>query len=330
MEKQLFFRMDFAFMVGYIKKKSGKAERLMKRPLLYLLWVCLLAAASCSPEEERIPAASYAQQAKPAALPEDRFLTIAHRGASAYLPEHTLPAYALAVEMGADYIELDLRMTKDGRLAVIHDNDLERIGGTGGQVSDKTMDELKNVSPGPAFNEENPELAQTSHEQLSIPELRDVLIRFGTAVNYYIELKAPPEGGGMEKAVIGELERYGITEKAGQHDLPPVILQSFSEESLIRLHKMRREIPLIQLYSFKDNADLSSEDLEYLQSYASGIGIPAASAHAGFIEKVEGWELDVHVFTVNEEQDILRLIRMGADGVFTDRPDVARRVSSYE
>ena len=322
------FGMDLAFPVRYIERKQERRNPPMNRRSLLLSAVLLFVLAACSPEKELLPATGSFSQAEPAPLPEDRFLTIAHRGASAYRPEHTLPAYILADEMGADYIELDLRMTKDGRLAVIHDQELQRITGTSGKVSDMSMAELKKVSAGAAFNEENPDLAQASYEQLTIPELRDVLMRFGTSVNYYIELKDPPEGGGMEQAVISELEQYGITESTGQRQLPPVILQSFNKESLMRLHEMRPDIPLIQLYSFKENADLSSEELEQLRGYASGIGVPAASAHAGFIGKMQGRGLDVHVFTVNEEQDIRRLIDMGADGVFTDRPDVSRRISA--
>ncbi|SDE06712.1 glycerophosphoryl diester phosphodiesterase [Bhargavaea beijingensis] len=296
-----------------------------KRFLIFTI-VFLFVIAACSPKQELSPASGSLDKAEPALLPEDRFLTIAHRGASAYRPEHTLPAYILADEMGADYIELDLRMTKDGRLAVIHDNELQRITGTTGKVSDMLMDELKTVSAGTVFNDRNPDLAKLSYEQLTIPELRDVLMQFGTSVNYYIELKSSLKDSGIEESVIAELERYGITENQGQHDVPPVILQSFSEESLMRIHEIRPEIPLIQLYSFKENADLSPSELELLSSYASGIGIPADSAHAGFIEKIKRWGLDVHVFTVNEEKSIRKLIDMGVDGIFTDRPDVVREI----
>ena len=81
----------------------------MKRVMMVLL-LLLLSSGSTKPTVER------------ASLPDDEFLVIAHRGASAYAPPHTLAAYELAVQMGSDYIELDLHMTKDGKLVALHDS----------------------------------------------------------------------------------------------------------------------------------------------------------------------------------------------------------------
>ncbi|WP_040227264.1 glycerophosphodiester phosphodiesterase family protein [Bhargavaea cecembensis] len=270
---------------------------------------------------------------EPAALPDDRFLTIAHRGASAYRPEHSIPAYLLADEMGADYIELDLQMTKDGKLAVIHDSRLDRLTGTDERVKDLTLAELKSLPYGKLFNEEHPDLADSDYAGISFSGLIDVLARFGTSVNYYIELKSPDRSGKMEEAVIRDLTAYGIIGdppmEPGPGGLPPIILQSFSEDSLMRLHEKRPDIPLIKLYSFKGNAaDLHSDEIRKLQNYASGIGIPAGSTHAGFVEKIQGRGIDVHIFTVNDEDEIRKFIDMGADGIFTDRPDVAVRLSA--
>ncbi|SIT71308.1 glycerophosphodiester phosphodiesterase family protein [Edaphobacillus lindanitolerans] len=267
----------------------------------------------------------------PVALPNGRFLTIAHRGASAYRPEHSIPAYLLADEMGADYIELDLQMTKDRQLVVVHDSRLDRLAGIPDRVQDLTLDELKRIPYGGQFNEENPGLADQGYTGISFSGLTDVLSRFGSTVNYYIELKSPGNSGQMEEAVVSDLISFGIigddSTGTDAEGLPKVILQSFSERSLLRLHELRPDIPLIQLYPFKGNADLSSAAIRKLSGYASGVGIPASSAHPAFIDKLHGQGLDVHVFTVNDEDEIRGFIDMGTDGIFTDRPDLAVRLS---
>ncbi|MET3575023.1 glycerophosphodiester phosphodiesterase family protein [Bhargavaea ullalensis] len=267
----------------------------------------------------------------PVLLPDDRFLTIAHRGASAYRPEHSIPAYLLADEMGADYIELDLQMTRDGQLAVIHDNRLDRLAGMPERVRDLTLDEMRRIPYGNHFNEENPGIADPDFAGVTFSGLSDVLSRFGNTANYYIELKDPGKWGEMEEAVLRDLTAYGIIgERDVESDpegLPRVILQSFSEQSLIRLHELRPDIPLIRLYSFKGEAHLSSSTVRKLAGYASGVGIPAASAHSDFIEKMHDAGLAVHIFTVNDEDEIQKFIDMGADGIFTDRPDAAVRLS---
>ena len=111
-----------------------------------LLLTCLLIISGCTqPSVQRAP------------LPADDFLVIAHRGASAYAPDHTLAAYEMAVQMDADYIELDLQLTKDGKLVALHDTviSFQNVDRT---IADITLDELKLYSPGEEFNEENPAL----------------------------------------------------------------------------------------------------------------------------------------------------------------------------
>lgn len=99
------------------------------------------------------------------------FIIIAHRGASGYAPEHTMEAYKLAVEMGADYIEIDLRMTSDGILVVMHDESVNRTTNGKGLVSSQSIKNLKELDAGTWFNEAFPDKAKNYYVGLKIPTL---------------------------------------------------------------------------------------------------------------------------------------------------------------
>ncbi|MET3575028.1 glycerophosphodiester phosphodiesterase family protein [Bhargavaea ullalensis] len=292
----------------------------MKR-LIRLMAACgflIIGTAACSGKE-----------AGPAELPDDRFLAIAHRGASEYRPENSLPAFRLAEEMDADYIELDIQMTKDGQLVVIHDDDLGRLADEPEKVEDLTLDEMEEIPYGEYFNEKHPASADPAYEKVTFSALDDVLSEIGTSINYYIELKTPDESGDMEQAILDELMAHDIigkdSVKTDKEGLPRVIFQSFSEDGLIRLHEMRPDLPLFRLFTFADgdDAELTPGQAERISRYASGINIPEEAANKDFIEAMHVHGLKVHVYTVNKEKDVQKLIDMGADGVFTNRPDLA-------
>lgn len=258
-------------------------------------------------------------------LPEDKFLVIAHRGASAYAPGHTLTAYEMAVQMGADYIELDLQLTKDGTLVAFHDS-IVSFPNAEQAVADVTMDELDLYSPGDDFNEKNPRYASPGYKDLQVLELEDILLHFGKTVNYYIEMKSPANNMGIENELIQQLRAHDLLNQ--NEILPKVIIQSFSERSLKKVSAMEPSIPLIKLYTFDKAAHLSKKTLRKLEIYASGVGLNADAVTKEFVESLHKEGLDVHPFTVNDEDTIRSLLKMGADGVFTDKPDIAVRVRS--
>ncbi|KAA0966862.1 hypothetical protein FQ087_11780 [Sporosarcina sp. ANT_H38] len=260
-------------------------------------------------------------------LPDDEFLVIAHRGASAYAPPHTLAAYELAVQMGSDYIELDLHMTKDGKLVALHDSYLT-FQDNEQAIADVTFNELQLYLPGEEFNETNPRYASPIYKQLRIIELEDILLHFGDSVNYYIEMKSPNKYSGIEEELVRQLRANNLL--SSDDVLPKVIIQSFSESSLKNIFDMEPSIPLIKLYSFDKEAHLSKKKVRQLLKYASGVGLNVDSVTKEFIESMHKEGLDVHPFTVNDEETIRKLIELGADGVFTDKPDIAVRVKYEE
>ena len=247
-------------------------------------------------------------------------LNIGHRGASGYAPEHTIPAYDLALEQGADYIEIDLQMTKDGVLVALHDDTLDRTADApegvperycSGPVIKRTLEQIKQCDVGSWFG---PEYAG---EQ--IPTLEEIFQRYGTSVNYYIETKNPEAAPGMEEELLSLMEEYELTEPA--EDNWQVLIQSFSAESLMTIHEMNEDLPLIQLFSSTETSKTIQDQLDLVSTYAVGIGPSATDVDTALVEAAHALCLDVHPYTVNEKADMRALIDLGVDGMFTNFPD---------
>lgn len=257
---------------------------------------------------------------RPVELPLENVLVIAHRGASAYAPAHTIAAYEMAVEMGADYIELDLHMTNDGKLVAIHDPVVSFQSATRA-IADITLDELLLYSPGEVFNKENPQYASDKYEVERIVELKDIFQHFSMSTNYYIEIKSPDHYPGIEEELIRQLQAHHLLDT---NDQPPkVIIQSFDTDSLQKVFQLEPTIPLIQLVRFEKEASFTKKELKRLKSYASGVGVNWDAITPSFVETMHKEGMDVHAFTVNDEDTIRLLLTLGVDGIFTDKPDLA-------
>ena len=249
-------------------------------------------------------------------------IIIGHRGAAGYAPEHTFASWDMALGLGADYLEQDLQMTADGHLVVMHDDTLERTArgpGCRGRVIKKTLAQLAACDAGTWFNDSLPDRARPDYAGLRIPTLDGVLARYRDRARFYIETKNPEDAPGMEAALIVALTR---------HDLRPrepgdtrVIVQSFSTESLRKVHALDPRIPLVQLFRSRESSASIRRKLDPLVGLVHGIGPQfddvderlVADAHAdGFV---------IHPYTVNEPADMRALIALGVDGMFTDYPD---------
>lgn len=281
-----------------------------------LLLTYLLVLSGCTqPSVQRAP------------LPTDNLLVIAHRGASAYAPDHTLAAYELAVQMGSDYIELDLQLTKDGKLVAFHDT-VVSFPTDDRAVMDITFDELKHYALGEEFNLENPKYASVAYEDLRVIGLDEIFHHFGHTVNYYIEIKSPNSYPGIEAELLRQLREHGLL--GTEDSIPKVIIQSFDGDSLKRVFDIEPSIPLIKLYAFDNTARLSKKELRDLGNYASGIGIAGKTVTKKFVDSMHKEGLDVHAFTVNDGESMRALMIQGVDGVFTDKPDIAVRLRNEE
>lgn len=178
---------------------------------------------------------------------------IAHRGASYDAPESTLPAYLLARDLGADYLELDVQRTRDGQLIALHDDTLLRTTDIASKfperkdkpVSDFTLAELKTLDAGSWFNAAHPQRARDSYKGLKILTLDEVLdvAQGGThKPGVYIETKVPQQFPGIERDLKAKLAQRGWLD--GQHR---VVLQTFEKNSLELLAKEMPQVPKVLL-----------------------------------------------------------------------------------
>lgn len=251
-------------------------------------------------------------------------LVIAHRGASAYAPEHTHAAWELALDMGAHYIEQDLQMTRDGVLVVMHDDTLDRTArgpGCTGRVIERSFDEIRGCSAGRWFDETRPGPAGPGFADQRIPSLAEVLERYAGRARFYIETKNPAEAPGMEEALVALLHGHGLGDGAVHDGLPAVILQSFSAESLRRLADLAPALPRVQLLS-RESARRLVGRFGAIAELAHAIGPSHRSVDARLIAAAATHGLAVHPYTVNDPAAMRRLLDLGVHGMFTDRPDV--------
>jgi glycerophosphoryl diester phosphodiesterase len=276
-----------------------------------------------------------------------RKILVAHRGASAYAPEHTLAAYRLGIEQGADFVEQDLQISKDGVLVCLHDLTLERTtnveeifpnratAGSNNQkawnVSDFTLQELKTLDAGSWFD------AKFKGER--IPTFQEAIDLIKGKAGLYPETKGPEvygsRGFDMEKLVLAQLAKNKL-DRPGSDPRTPVIIQSFSAESLQKMRKAGATIPLTFLVSDLDPGRgkwLTDDGLKQIRQFADGLG-PAkglllADATLAPRARAAGLTLTPYTFrstavppgkTVREEMAEF-LYKIGVDALFTDNPD---------
>lgn len=259
-------------------------------------------------------------------MPTDKFLIIAHRGASAYVPENTLESYDLAENLDADYIELDIHLTKDRELAVMHDKDVAATTEASGDIDNFTLAELKELTAN--FRDEDKKIATAtvSPDMYNVPILTEVFSQFGENMNFIIELKVPEDYPGIEEKLIEALQDFKLigVDKDGN---PQAVVQSFDEKGLKRIYEMNPEIPLLQLISFEEDekAELSTEQVDELRGYAAGIGVSYEAITEDFIKDMQKQGLAVYAYTVNDTETALKMKKIGANGIHTNRPDILKR-----
>jgi glycerophosphoryl diester phosphodiesterase len=275
-----------------------------------------------------------------------RKTNVAHRGASAYAPEHTLAAYRLALEQGADYVEQDLQITKDGVLVCLHDLTLERTtnveevfptrhkterGAKTWAVSDFTLAEIKRLDAGSWFDK------KFAGER--VPTWQEAIDLVRGKAGLFPETKGPEvygsRGFDMEALVLAELKKNRL-DSPGTDPKTPVIIQSFSPESLQKMRGMGTSLPLVLLISDGDPGRdkwLSDAGLKKARTFADGIG-PAKSLLVtdptlAKRAKALGFTITPYTFrsaglraaqSVKDEMAKF-LYEIGVDALFTDNPD---------
>jgi glycerophosphoryl diester phosphodiesterase len=236
----------------------------------------------------------------------DAPLVIAHRGASCYAPENTLAAFRLAAGMGAHAIELDAKLTSDGRVVIHHDLTLDRTTDGRGLLSGHSLAELKQLDAGAKFS------PRFRGEQ--IPTLEEVFAAFGLLVLVNVELtnyEQPRDG--LPEAVVSLVRVAGLQTK--------VLLSSFNPLAIRRAHRLAPEIPVALLVEAREAAWKRSLYRWVTPHHAYHPEDVMVSE--GLIARERSGSRRVNVWTVNDSRRIRCLLDWGVSGIITDVPDVA-------
>ena len=233
---------------------------------------------------------------------------IAHRGGAKLAPENTLAAIKNALDLQVDMIEIDVILSKDKEVIVIHDARIDRTTNGSGDVKEMTLSEIKKYDAGRWFDEK--------FKGETIPTLDEVFKTINKRATLLIEIKNGDEKyPGLESKVLEDIQKYQA------HDW--VIVQSFNEQTVLRFKKMD---PAVRTYyllgsnfvAFYANIDDHQKPLPY-----DGIAVRHSSIRdTRMVETIKNRGYDLFVWTVNEEADMRRLLEIGVKGIITDRPDL--------
>ncbi len=235
-------------------------------------------------------------------------LVIAHRGASMYAPENTIAAFELAVEMGAEGIELDTMLTADGTPIVIHDQSLERTTNGSGSVASKTIAEIKLLDAGSTFD------ARFAGEK--VPTLEEVFTAVGDKILINVELKnyASPLDH-LPETVVALVMKKGLSDR--------VLLSSFNPIALIKAQRASEKIRRAALTG--GGPKILRGVVEAFTDYFA-LHPEVSLVNQGMIDKHHAAGNKVNAWTVNEESEMMKLLSIGVDGLITDKPDIAKKV----
>lgn len=231
--------------------------------------------------------------------------TIAHRGASGYAPENTMAAFRRAVELGARFIETDLQITRDAQVIALHDFTLDRTTNGKGQAHLLTLKEIRALDAGSWFSDGGGGAFQGER----VPRLREILdFAVEHDIIFYLEIKSGPAWG-IEHAVVAALRDRNASAR--------VVILSFDPASLDAVHRLDSTM-MTGLLCEHPSGDLVERTVRAgaRQLVAAGNLITKA-----VVDKAHHAGLQVVAWTINEPEQMQRLISVGADGIITDYPD---------
>jgi glycerophosphoryl diester phosphodiesterase len=265
-------------------------------------------------------------------------MVIAHRGASSEVPEHTLDAYIAAIETGADGLECDVRLTRDGHLVCVHDRTVNRTSNGRGIVSEFDLSGLEHLDFGswrtdlpdsadklvgdsPYLDGVEPDrLTHDSSKVLTLERLLGVVADSDRSVKLLIETKHPTRYGGLvEKELVRMLRRFGW---AGEHE-HPVTIMSFAPIALRRIRLLAPSVPLVLLLerwpAIRRNGSLPTG------IGTVGPGIRLLRYDPSYVARAHAAGNRVFCWTVDEPADIALTRKLGVDAIISNRPSAVLR-----
>ncbi|WP_083584324.1 glycerophosphodiester phosphodiesterase [Bacillus weihaiensis] len=242
------------------------------------------------------------------------YVIIAHRGASGYTPENTFAAFDKAIELGADYLELDVQLAKDEEVVVIHDAKVDRTSNGKGHIHHFTLKELQKLEAGSWFHED--------FYGERIPTLTQVLQRYGGKIGMLIEVKYPS----LYPTIAEKLAKL-LTEEMYHNQT--IIVQSFDFQFLKQFHQHAPSIPLGLLvkYSIKG---ITNNQLKEWSSLVSYINPNKALVTKTLVKKIHYRNMKTFPYTARDRKGMEKLIHNRVDGIITDFPDLTKKDPSIE
>jgi len=232
----------------------------------------------------------------------------AHRGACALAPENTIASFELAVAHGADAVELDAKLSREGQVMVIHDPTLERTTSGKGKVNEFTLKELKTLDAGSKFG--------SNFAGEKIPTLQEVFEHVGNKLLVNVELtnyKSPQDD--LIPRVVELVKKQNMQQR--------VLFSSFLPKNLLKIRTLLPEAAVAQLSlpGFPGMVTRSN----FIRHVSPAIIHPyLTDVSERYVRKEHSKGRRVHVWTVNQEKDLLRMLALNVDGIFTDDPKKAR------
>ena len=265
-------------------------------------------------------------------------LVVAHRGSSAAHAEHTLGAYELALAEGADSLECDVRLTRDGVLVCVHDRRIDRVSDGRGVLSTLELADLADLDFASwKARQDDPVIASAWTEMELDPERRSVLTlerlvqlaldsttSSGRPVGLHIETKHPTRYGGLvERALIALLQRYGLASPLSR-SVSRVTVMSYAATSLRRVTALAPALPTVLLM---DRVPVRYRDGRLpRQVSGAGVALRVLHKHPGYVARVHGQGGQLAVFTVDEPEDIELVVGLGVDVLISNQPGRVQRV----
>jgi glycerophosphoryl diester phosphodiesterase len=259
---------------------------------------------------------------RPAAAPAralTRTLDVAHRGASVAAPENTMAAVRAAATLGADMVEVDVRRTRDGALVLVHDatlartTDAARVFPSRGpwRVGDLTLDEVRRLDAGTAHS--------AVHAGEAVPTLAEVLdLAGGLGLGVQIEVKSPSTYPGIVGDLLAELRAWVVRSVGRQ--VPPVVVQSFD---VVAMKELATRAPHVRVGVL---GTPPPSHLPVLAGWAHQVNPRHVTVDRAYVDRVHAVGLECLVWTVDRAWAMRRAVRLGVDGVITNRPDLLRSV----
>jgi glycerophosphoryl diester phosphodiesterase len=233
-------------------------------------------------------------------------LVFGHRGASAYAPMNTIPAFELALQQGADGIELDVHLSGDKHLIVLHDFTVDHTTDGSGPAKSMTLAELKALDAGYKFEER--------FRETRIPTLDEVFAAVGGKILFNVEIKSITEDtDGVEQVTADCIQRHGLQES--------VIISSFNPLALQRFRAILPEVAIGYLYA--PSYTFFPEVMDALPHEA--IHPYHESIDAAVVERAKKSGQVINTWTVNDPAQAVKLRDIGVHGIITDKPDVIRK-----